>query len=89
MNEKQVTETPFEPERYELYAEPHSQFLLDRREFFQVLGGGIVVCLVLGDALAQQPGRGRGGFERKRARRAPVFCVHVWRTADAEGEPRG
>jgi nicotinate dehydrogenase subunit B len=54
-----------EPERYELFEEPRYQFDVDRREFLRVAGGGILVCLVLGDAVAQQPprqGRGRGGF---------------------------
>jgi isoquinoline 1-oxidoreductase len=55
-----------EPERYEFFEGPAYQFDLDRRDFFKVLGGGIVVCLVLGDALALQPpaqrrGRGFGG----------------------------
>ncbi len=55
----------FEPERYELYAEPRYRFDLDRRDFCKLLGGGVVVCLILNElgdnqALAQQPGRGRG-----------------------------
>ncbi len=53
-----------EPERYELYEEPRYTFAIDRRDFFRVVGGGIVVCLVLRDTFAAQPpGRGRGrGF---------------------------
>jgi nicotinate dehydrogenase subunit B len=52
----------FEPERYELYEAPRYQFEPDRREFFRLLGGGIVVCLMVNEALAQeegQPTRGR------------------------------
>src|SRR5207302_3708916 len=50
-----------EPERYELFEEPRYQFDPDRREFLKVAGSGILVCLVLSDAMAQQqPGRGRG-----------------------------
>jgi len=49
-----------EPERYELYEGPAYQFELERRDFFKVLGGGIVVALALKDALAQQGGRSRG-----------------------------
>jgi isoquinoline 1-oxidoreductase len=60
MNPNSLPEMPFEPERYELYEEPRYQFDLDRREFIQFLGGGIVVCLVLGETFAQPPGRGRG-----------------------------
>jgi isoquinoline 1-oxidoreductase len=33
---------------------------LDRRDFCRLVGGGILVCLVLGETSAQQPGRGRG-----------------------------
>jgi nicotinate dehydrogenase subunit B len=53
-----------EMERYELDEEPRYRFELDRRDFLKVAGGGVVVCLVLGEAPAQQrPGRGRGrGF---------------------------
>jgi len=49
-----------EPERYELFEEPRYHFDPDRREFLRVVGGGIMVCLVVGEARAQQPGRGRG-----------------------------
>src|SRR5262245_39479336 len=52
-----------EPERYELREPPQYQFDLDRRDFLQFLGGGIVVCLVAGDLLGQErqgQGRGRG-----------------------------
>ena len=66
MNQKPLPELPFEPERYELYEEPRYQFEQDRRDFLRAVGGGIVVFLVLGEADAQQPGRGggrgRGGF---------------------------
>ena len=57
-------QTDIEPERYEFFAEPKYHFDLDRRDFFRIAGGGIVVCLLVADADAQQPGqrRGRGGF---------------------------
>jgi CO/xanthine dehydrogenase Mo-binding subunit len=51
-----------EVERYELFEEPRYQFELDRRDFFKLLGGGVVVCLFAGESLAQQPGRRPGGF---------------------------
>ena len=55
-----------EPERYELQEGPRYRFELDRRDFFKVLGAGIVVCFVTGEADAyQERGRrrraGRGG----------------------------
>ncbi|MBI3698605.1 MAG: molybdopterin-dependent oxidoreductase, partial [Acidobacteria bacterium] len=46
-----------EPERYELQAGPAYHFELDRRGFFQVLGGGILVILTLEEASAQESGR--------------------------------
>jgi nicotinate dehydrogenase subunit B len=58
------SESPtIEPERYEFFEEPKYVFEPDRRDFFKIAGAGIVVCLVAGDALAQQPGQrgGRGG----------------------------
>lgn len=63
MNEKLVAQTsslPIEPERYELYAAPAYDFTMTRREFFKVLGGGLVVLCLLDDALAQGRGGGRG-----------------------------
>jgi hypothetical protein len=57
-------QTDIEPERYELFAEPKYHFALDRRDFLRIAGGGIVICLLVADAQAQQRGqrRGRGGF---------------------------
>jgi isoquinoline 1-oxidoreductase len=51
-----------EPERYELH-ENSPVWELDRREFFRIAGGGVVVALLLrGTAVAQPPARGpRGG----------------------------
>lgn len=49
-----------EPERYELYAAPLYDFTMTRRDFFKVLGGGLVVLCFLDDALAQGRGGGRG-----------------------------
>ena len=41
------SEIPLEPERYELTSAPAYVFDLDRREFFKVLGGGLLVISVL------------------------------------------
>ena len=43
-----------EVERYELSAEPRYQFEPDRREFLQRVGGGIIVALILTDAVAAE-----------------------------------
>src|SRR5262245_45530631 len=50
-----------EPERYELDAAPCYRFDLDRREFFKVLGCGVVVLLLVDVAAAQESGGGRRG----------------------------
>jgi isoquinoline 1-oxidoreductase len=56
-----------EPERYELFESPRYEFQLDRRDFLRQVGSGIVVCILMRDAAAeQQPGqrrsqRGSGG----------------------------
>ncbi len=53
-----------EPERYELAAAPAYRFEIARRDFFKVLGGGVLIVLALDQADAQQEsggGRRRGG----------------------------
>jgi len=55
-----------EPERYELYSPPTYHFELGRRDFFRLVGGGIVVACFLNRALgAQESGGGRRGFEER------------------------
>jgi nicotinate dehydrogenase subunit B len=54
----------FEPERYELRAQPFYSFEPDRRDFLKLAGGGLVLLALSGqDARAQEsggPGRRRG-----------------------------
>jgi CO/xanthine dehydrogenase Mo-binding subunit len=51
-----------EVERYELFARPVYKFDLERRDFFKLLGGGIVLLLAFDHpASAQESGRGSGG----------------------------
>ncbi|MGH9754588.1 MAG: molybdopterin cofactor-binding domain-containing protein [Blastocatellia bacterium] len=70
MIERLMDEIDFEPERYELTSGPAYHFELSemqRRDFFKVLGGGVLIVLALKDALAQQEsggGRRRGGPSR-------------------------
>ena len=54
-----------EPERYELLAGPAYKFEPDRRDFFQLLGAGMLVLFATGSAPAQESGSGgrRGGRE--------------------------
>lgn len=62
MPEREMVE--LEAERYELEAGPAYRFAPDRRDFFKLMGGGLVVFLVAaGSGEAQESGRGgrRGG----------------------------
>jgi isoquinoline 1-oxidoreductase len=53
----------FEPERYEITSSPAHRFQPNRREFFKLLGGGIVVVCALNDTSAvQESGGGRRTF---------------------------
>ena len=56
-----------EVERYELFAEPtyHFNFELERRDFFKLLGGGLVLVFTL-DALASQEPERQGGESGRR-----------------------
>jgi isoquinoline 1-oxidoreductase len=65
MNDE-LPELILEPERYELQAAPPYRFDLDRREFFKVLGCGVVVLFLVDTVLGQESGgggrrNGRGG----------------------------
>jgi nicotinate dehydrogenase subunit B len=59
MSERKPPEFPFEIERYELYPEYLRSLEVSRRAFLEIVGSGVVVALLLGDAVAQQPGQGR------------------------------
>ncbi|HJQ67547.1 MAG TPA: molybdopterin cofactor-binding domain-containing protein [Blastocatellia bacterium] len=56
-----------EPERYELYAAPAYHFNVDRRTFFKLFGGGIVVGFMLNEALGRQESGGRQAGESGRS----------------------
>ena len=43
---------PFEPEQNELPPKPKYDFALDRRKFFKLTGGGLIVAFVLKDLLS-------------------------------------
>jgi CO/xanthine dehydrogenase Mo-binding subunit len=55
--------TMIEPERYELFSSPAYHFKLDRREFFKIFGGGLLIICVMPRAEAGQES-GRRGFGR-------------------------
>ena len=56
-----------EPERYELQEAPVYRFELNRREWFEVLGGGLLVLVLAGKSEAQE-----SGGARRRSRRPPL-----------------
>ena len=56
MNPQLLPDYLSEPERYELHAAPFYHFDLDRREFFKVLGCGVVVLCFVEAAVAQESG---------------------------------
>jgi len=58
MDAQHPSEHPFEPERYERYAEPVYRFNVNRRQFFKLFGGGLAVVCVGTGALALQPSDG-------------------------------
>jgi nicotinate dehydrogenase subunit B len=62
MNEQYFDDLLIEPERYELFEDTVLSEEMDRRAFFRIVGGGLIVACVLGEAAAQQPRQGRRGF---------------------------
>jgi isoquinoline 1-oxidoreductase len=56
-----TTDSAIEAERYELFAGPAYRFEVHRRDFFKVLGAGLVVAFVLPSATAQESGGARRG----------------------------
>jgi nicotinate dehydrogenase subunit B len=69
----------YEPERYELDESSKYLFEVERREFFRVLGGGILVAVALAEAGAQESGR--GGEQG----RGPAPDLAAWLHIDEQG----
>jgi nicotinate dehydrogenase subunit B len=59
MNPELELQAGFEPERYELDEPGRYHFELPRRDFFKILGSGIVVLALVDSAEAQESGGGR------------------------------
>jgi len=70
MSESHPSDQPIELERYELQAEPayRFDFELARRDFFKLLGGGLVLVFTLDALGSQESGRQEG----ESGRRAPT-----------------
>ena len=64
-----MNDDSIETERYELLAEPqyHFNLGLDRRDFFKLLGGGIVMVFALDAFASQESGRRQAGESGRRA----------------------
>ncbi|MGA3324476.1 MAG: molybdopterin cofactor-binding domain-containing protein [Terriglobia bacterium] len=71
-----------EPERYELRARPTYHFGLPRRDFFKVLGGGIVVFCLLDSPLDGQ----EAGRTRRRPDQALPQEISAWLHVNENGE---
>jgi len=54
MSDDFTSTEPIEVERYELFAGPAHRFNIERRDFFKMFGGGIVIVFCLKDALGTQ-----------------------------------
>ena len=55
-----------EPDRLELFAPPTYRFDVARRDFFRIVGSGVVVACAVREGAAQESGRTRGGAELPR-----------------------
>ncbi|MBV9471076.1 MAG: xanthine dehydrogenase family protein molybdopterin-binding subunit, partial [Abitibacteriaceae bacterium] len=78
---------PIEPERYELYAPPTYQFTLVRRDFFKVLGGGLVVLCLLPDTLTQgAEAQESGGGRRRGGGNAAPQDIGAWLHIGEDGQ---
>lgn len=82
MSTRATDQSPFEPERYELRATAPYHFDLDRRDFFKLLGAGIVVVSVLKPAIAAQES---GGARQRRGESLPQG-VDAWLHLGANGK---
>ena len=52
MDNSDYSPHPFEPNQDELAPKPKYEFALDRRKFFKITGGGLIVACVLKDLLS-------------------------------------
>ncbi len=85
MNEPSIFASDLEPERYELREEPRYRFELDRRDFLNTLGGGILVFCLLDAAEAQPPGGGRRRGGGGRGQNVPQD-IGAWLNIGEDGQ---
>jgi isoquinoline 1-oxidoreductase len=78
MNEQLLADLFIEPERYEFFENGALARMLNRRDFFRVLGGGLVVAILLPEVLeAQQPRRQGRGFRGARLPQEIGAWLHI------------
>jgi len=77
-----ISSTQLEPERYELSARPAYHFGLPRRDFFKLLGGGIVVFCLRDTSLAGQ----EAGRDRRRPDESLPQDIAAWLHVNENGE---
>jgi nicotinate dehydrogenase subunit B len=80
-----ATDLDIEPERYELREQPHYRFALDRRDFLNTLGGGILVFYLLDAAEAQPPGGRRRSGGGGRGQNVPQD-IGAWLNIGEDGQ---
>jgi nicotinate dehydrogenase subunit B len=78
-----VRKHEWEPERYEFSESPVHHFELQRRDFFKVMGGGIVILLSLREALAQQ---GESGARPQRGGERAPQEIDAWLHIGEDGK---
>lgn len=82
MKSEPINDFALEPERYELSSPPAYHFDLDRREFFQILGGGVAVFLLLPSELASQASGGGRVASRDPQPNALAAWLHIGESGD-------
>ena len=80
MSKDRVIDDSIELERYELFADPshHFNFELERRDFFKLLGGGLVLVFTLDAFASQESGRQEGESGRRQARGSMPKEIGGW-----------
>jgi nicotinate dehydrogenase subunit B len=80
VNDESINDISIEPERYELSREAPYRFELvdfERRDFFKVVGGGLLIVFALKSTPAQQAGQESGGG-RRGAGQATSDAIGAW-----------
>ena len=88
MNDEPINEILIEPERYELSREAPYRFELadlERRDFFKVVGGGLLIVFALKSTPAQQGAGQESGGGRRGAGQATSDAIGAWLHVGEDG----